>query len=392
MKKNILIIVFSGLVGLAMNIAHPATPAYLRTLGISADMFGVIFATMNLGNFVMAPVWGNLGDLKNRKFIIAFTLIFYGIAQFFFGFFSNIYLIIIARFFAGFFAAGIISNGLAHISEDPHYQHTRKKMISSFVSFFTIGGAAGYYLGGVVGNFFIGKESYVLYTQAVVTFIVAGYLILFVRMPNFNQKTKERPTLISQLKQFRHFSKPLMILIFIAVVVSIAQTNFSKYLDLYINDLGYTAKDIGELVAVTGILTLLVNWFIVPKLIKHIKPETSLILAITLSAVFSFLTFALDQSNIFLWVYTFYLVYIIGKAIYEPTLTYHLSNYDEVSPGMVMGIRQSAISLGAIIGPIIAGFLYKDLGVGMFYILSALLLFSAIMLIYYKKLRGDLVD
>ena len=49
MKKNILIIVFSGLVGLAMNIAHPATPAYLRTLGISADMFGVIFATMNLG-------------------------------------------------------------------------------------------------------------------------------------------------------------------------------------------------------------------------------------------------------------------------------------------------------------------------------------------------------
>lgn len=392
MKKNILIIVFSGLVGLAMNIAHPATPAYLRTLGISADMFGVIFATMNLGNFVMAPVWGNLGDLKNRKFIIAFTLIFYGIAQFFFGFFSNIFLIIIARFFAGFFAAGIISNGLAHISEDPHYQHTRKKMISSFVSFFTIGGAAGYYLGGVVGNFFIGKESYVLYTQAVVTFIVAGYLILFVRMPNFNQKTKERPTLISQLKQFRHFSKPLMILIFIAVVVSIAQTNFSKYLDLYINDLGYTAKDIGELVAVTGILTLLVNWFIVPKLIKHIKPETSLILAITLSAVFSFLTFALDQSNIFLWVYTFYLVYIIGKAIYEPTLTYHLSNYDEVSPGMVMGIRQSAISLGAIIGPIIAGFLYKDLGVGMFYILSALLLFSAIMLIYYKKLRGDLVD
>ena len=231
-----------------------------------------------------------------------------------------------------------------------------------------------------------------MYTQAVVTFIVAGYLILFVRMPNFNQKTKERPTLISQLKQFRHFSKPLMILIFIAVVVSIAQTNFSKYLDLYINDLGYTAKDIGELVAVTGILTLLVNWFIVPKLIKHIKPETSLILAITLSAVFSFLTFALDQSNIFLWVYTFYLVYIIGKAIYEPTLTYHLSNYDEVSPGMVMGIRQSAISLGAIIGPIIAGFLYKDLGVGMFYILSALLLFSAIMLIYYKKLRGDLVD
>lgn len=392
MSKQVLIILFSGLVGLAMNIAHPATPAYLRTLTISADMFGIIFASMNLGNFLMAPVWGNLGDIKNRKYIIAFTLFFYGVSQFFFGYFSNIYLIILVRFAAGFFAAGVISNGLAHISEDPYYETIRKRTISSFVSFFAIGGAAGYYLGGWVGTYFVGQESYVLFTQAMVTMLVVVFFLIFVDVPNFNHQNKARPSFINQIKQFKTFSKPLMLLILIAVIISIAHTNFSKYLDLYINDLGYSSKDIGQLVAVTGLLTLVINWFVVPKMIKHVKATTTLISAVIISAVFSFLTFYLDQTHIYFYVYTFYLLYIVGKAIYEPTLTYHLSNFDEVSPGMIMGIRQSAISLGAVIGPLLGGYLYKDLGVGMFYILSFILVVSAGLLLYYTKLRGEYVD
>lgn len=388
MKKNILIILFSGLVGVAMNIAHPATPAYLKTLGISAEMFGIIYASMNLGNFLMAPVWGNLGDVKNRKNVIAITLFFYGVAQFFFGLFSNVYLIILARFFAGFFAAGVISNGLAHISEDPYYDKFRKKTISSFVSFFAIGGAGGYYIGGWIGSFLTGNESYVLFIQSIITTLVVIFFLIFVDIPRFNHLNKERPSFISQFKQFKSFSKPLILLIVIAVIISISQTNFSKYLDLYINDLGYSSKDIGQLVAVTGLLTLVINWFVVPKTIKHVKATTSLIFSVFLSAIFSFLTFYLDQTNIFIYVYTFYLIYVIGKAIYEPTLTYHLSNFDEVSPGMIMGIRQSAISLGAVIGPLLGGFLYKDLNAGMFFIMSGLLVISGILLIYYVKLRG----
>ena len=79
------------------------------------------------------------------------------------------------------------------------------------------------------------------------------------------------------------------------------------------------------------------------------------------------------------------MIYTIGKAIYEPTVAYHLSKYTEISPGVLMGSRQSAISLGAIIGPLIAGLIYDDIGVWMFIVLSGILGISAVLLFIYNK-------
>ena len=66
-------------------------------------MFGLFYTAMNLGIFIMSPFWGNLGDVIKRKYIVFIGLAGYGIAQGFFAYFSNEYLILIARFFAGFF-------------------------------------------------------------------------------------------------------------------------------------------------------------------------------------------------------------------------------------------------------------------------------------------------
>jgi predicted MFS family arabinose efflux permease len=92
-----------------------------------------------------------------------------------------------------------------------------------------------------------------------------------------------------------------------------------------------------------------------------------------------------DQSLFLVYAYTFFLVYTAGKAIYEPTMTYHLSKYQAVSPGVLMGARQSAISLGAIIGPVVAGLIYDDLANWMFVLLSGLLIISSFLLFIYKR-------
>ncbi|PKK86721.1 MAG: MFS transporter, partial [Tenericutes bacterium HGW-Tenericutes-8] len=116
MNKAWILLAFGLLVGLGMNLAHPITPAHLRTIEVDSSMFGLIFASMNLGQFVMAPVWGNLGDAKNRKTVMIIGLVGYGISQALFGFVTDIYLIILVRFFGGVFASALIANALAHIS------------------------------------------------------------------------------------------------------------------------------------------------------------------------------------------------------------------------------------------------------------------------------------
>ena len=109
MRKVWILFGFSILVGLSMNLAHPVTPAHLRSINVDSSLFGIIFASMNLGQFVMAPYWGNYGDSRNRKAVLIIGLMGYGISQALFGLFVNIYLIILVRFTAGVFASAVIS-------------------------------------------------------------------------------------------------------------------------------------------------------------------------------------------------------------------------------------------------------------------------------------------
>lgn len=385
MHKVWILFIYAMLVGLGMNLAHPITPAHLRTIEVSSNMFGVIFASMNLGQFIMAPVWGNLGDSKNRKAVLIIGLIGYGVSQALFGYFTNIYLIILVRFSAGVFASAIISNVLAHISISKDYENHKGKIISLFVAFNVIGSTLGYYVGGFLGNLFTGQESIMMYIQAVFNVILALFTFVFIQMIETDKVLSKRQSALKQLSQIRKLSKPLFLLVVMIAVISIAQTNFSKYLDLYMTDIGYKSSDIGTLVFVTGIITLIMSFLVVPRLYNRFKDTHILVVSVFLQAVFSVLTFTFDQGYFLLYGYSFYLVYIAGKAIYEPTVTYHLSKYKDVSPGILMGSRTSAIALGAIIGPLLAGLIYDDIGHYLFMILSLLLLLSGVVLYYYQR-------
>lgn len=385
MHKAWLLLAFSLLVGLGMNLAHPVTPAHLISIGIHKSMFGVLFASMNLGQFIFAPIWGNLGDQKNRTTVAIIGVLGYAVSQFFFGYFTNVYLIILVRFMAGVFACAILSNGLAHISVNPNFGSHKAKLISLFVAFNVIGSTLGYYIGGSIGDFFVGQEYILMYIQAGFNVILALFTLGFVRMDEEIKITKKRQSALAQLAQIKKLSKELFLLIIIIALISIAQTNFSKYLDMYITDLGYMPSTIGTLVFTTGLVTLFVSFLVVPLLNKRFKETQTLFVVVALQALFTALTFGLNQSQFLIWGYSFFMFYTAGKAIYEPTIAYHLSKYTDISAGVLMGSRQSAISLGAIIGPLVAGLIYDDIGVYMFLILSALLALSAVLLYGYQK-------
>lgn len=385
MRKAWLLLAFSLLVGLGMNLAHPVTPAHLNTIGIDKAWFGVMFASMNIGQFLFAPFWGNLGDQKNRTWVAFIGILGYGISQFFFGYVTNVYLIILVRFTAGVFACAILSNGLAHISVNKEFGQHKAKLISLFVAFNVMGSTLGYYIGGFIGDFYPGREHVLMYIQAVFNILLAMFTLFFIHMDEEVKIVKKRQSAIAQLAQIRNLSKELFLLIIIIALVSISQTNFSKYLDMYMTDLHYKPSINGTLVFITGIVTLIMSFLVVPLLSKRFKDTKILLVVVILQAVFSALTFSLDQSQFLLWGYTFFMVYIAGKAIYEPTIASHLSKYTDVSPGVLMGSRQSAISLGAIIGPLVAGLIYDDIGVYMFVMLSGILALSALLLMVYKE-------
>ena len=162
MKKTIIILLFAVLTGIGANLAHPVTPLYIRQLNIEPYMFGLFYTAMNLGIFMMSPFWGNLGDVIKRKYIVFIGLAGYGIAQGFFAYFSNEYLILIARFFAGFFYAAIITSLLAYLQEDRDFKNIRT-LISIFLALNVLGASLGYLIGGLLGNVFEENVKTIIY-------------------------------------------------------------------------------------------------------------------------------------------------------------------------------------------------------------------------------------
>jgi len=387
MKKTIIILLFAVLTGIGANLAHPVTPLYIRQLNIKPYMFGLFYTVMNLGIFIMSPFWGNLGDLIKRKYIVLIGLAGYGIAQGFFAYFSNEYLILIARFFAGFFYAAIMTSLLAYLQEDTDFKNKRT-LISIFLALNVLGGSLGYLIGGQLGNVFEENVKIVIYIQMMFSVGLSLLTVFLDTRVNKEAKEKEKKNVFKQMSQIRFLSKPLILLLIITALINLAQTNFSKYLDLYITDLGFKSSDLGSFVFVTGIVTIVVTLLLVPYILRKLNPIWVMVISTFVGGIFTFLTFSLNQSYILIWLYSLYMVYVAFKAIYDPALVNHLADYKEVSAGMLMGLRQSALSLGAIVGPLIAGFLYGYISVYLFYGLAGILILMALLLMWYKKLSG----
>ena len=101
------------------------------------------------------------------------------------------------------------------------------------------------------------------------------------------------------------------------------------------------------------------------------------------------LTFALP--NLLLNIYTFYMIFIITKAIIEPVIVEYLNEHKNIQSGILMGLRQSFISLGGIVGVLIGGVIYANNNVMLFYICSVMLFIASIVsiIIYILKRRDS---
>lgn len=390
MKKKVLYLyVFTVLIAITTSLAHPVTPAFIRKIGVSEYMFGLFFAAMNLGTLIMSPFWGNLGDIKKRKYIMFFGFIGYGISQALFGYFTNAYYILAVRFLAGVFASSLTVSMLAYIAEDKDITN-KKSVIAWFLALTTFGASLSYLLGGILGDVFVDNPNYVLYVQGAMSFVMA-FLALFVDTKVHG--STGRAGFFTQMKQFKHISKQLAFLFLIIAIVNIPIANFGKYIDLYIIDLGYKSSAVGYFAFTTGIVTMIVTVILVPFIARKFDPIKSSIVSLVIGGVLSFITFILGNAYLMIYLYSFYMVYVAARAVYEPSIVNHLNEEKLLSSGMLMGLRQSALSLGAVVGPIVAGFIYGYINIGLFYILSATLIVGALLLvIYYFSIKKGSAD
>lgn len=359
------------------NFGHPVTPSYVNQLGIPQFMFGFFFSAMSLGLLVGAPIWGILGDERSKKPFIVLGLLTYSVGQVMFVSTENLVLMTFFRFLSGFGVSAAVTLILSHLIGMVDVKE-RTKYLSLSAALLALGTTVGYQIGGIMGDYFI-KE--VFYVQGITNALYALF-ILFTLKENKVQAVSQKKNFIQNFKEATKLSPSLLMFLIGLSLATIAATNLTKYLDVYIIDLGYSTRQLGTFVMVTGFVGLFTNFVIVPWIAKYRKDLKIMQWIQIVSAIIVFIVFR--SSAIMRMLYSLFLVYIVLKSMFQPLEQNYISlNASEDKYGTIMGVRQSFFSTGMVLGPLIAGFIYDynpilvfDFSAGMFILAFILLKLS----------------
>ncbi len=365
MKKTVyLIVFFSFLQGIIHNLGHPVTPAFVSGLGIPNFMFGVFFATMSFGLMIGAPIWGVLSDHGHKKKYIVIGLLIYSIGQFLFGYSHYPVLMVIVRFISGFGVVASTTLLISHVIEISDMKD-RAKHLAYVGAAVTLGAALGYFIGGflatneIMRSFFgTGDLRRIFLIQAIANTFYALFIASTLKEEVRLTSSLRKPSFIAGLKNISKIEPSLLLFLISLTFITIGSTNLSKYLDVYFNELGYNPEQLGTFVMATGFVSLFTSIFLVPIFARFKKLLSIIALIQVLSAVIVFYVFRANQ--FLLVVYTIYMIYVVFKTIYQPLEQNYISlQAKDGKYGSVMGLRQSFVSIGMVIGPLLGGLFYE---------------------------------
>jgi len=354
--------------GIVTNSHHPLMPYYVNDIGLPNYMFGFFFSFMNLGMMFGGPFWGNLADQNKKKVSLIIGILIYATMQLLFGMghVFDQWSLSVFRFISGFgmSAAFTILVGDMIVASD---RDKRAKNIAFGVAAIGLGGAIGQFLGGFIhtNTFFIQYFRTDIFfnaflAQAIGVSVFALVIAIWFK-PNKVEvdPNKKRTQFWEGFKEVRNIKPELLYFLIALTFITIAATNVEKYLDVYFNDLGLLANELGNFKMVAGIVSLLAGIILVP-LFMRIKHRLKLISIFQIiSAILVLILFRVSESQFLIYLYTMYMVYIAIKAIFAPLEQDHISKFsDNHNVATTLGIRQSFFSIGTIIGPIFGAFIY----------------------------------
>ncbi len=358
--REVKLIILSILLYAGLNFGHPVTPAFLDDLNISDSYFGILFSTMALALMLFSPFWGNKGDNYGRRTVLAIGVFGYGIGQLFFGYGTSVPVILFGRAVAGTFAAAIFSNNIAAFSEISN-DRTRARNMAIVFSIAIFAQAIGYYIGGKLGDL----------TSPATTIVIQGFydiviaILIFIFYPSTTIKAVKRKSFIHNIKHVKDIDSQIIYFLITVTFWSLARNNVAKFLDVYLNNNGFSTSEIGSYIMITGIIGGVTSLILVPYLAKKFDLLKSLVVTLVLMIILLVVTFTIK--NVVIAMYVTYLGYVILNSVYASLDQTFISKNTLSNYGTVIGVRESFKSIGLVSGPLLITLLFDQTNKYVFY-------------------------
>jgi DHA1 family multidrug resistance protein-like MFS transporter len=369
-RKDIAVLAFAlVVVTLGFGMIIPLFPFYIEELGASGSDLGLLIATAALLEFLFAPVWGSISDRIGRRPVLMVGMVGYGLSSLLFGLSTQVWMLYASRALSGLLSSAAAATAMAYIS-DSTSEEDRGSGIGMLGAAMGLGLIVGPGLGGWLGAGSLAVPFFISAGLALVALLLIYLLLPESLPPEARQSGQLRTVQFGEL--WRALSSPIGLLLALLFLVSFGLTNFESVFGLYAAEkLGYGPERVGVILVVVGVVSTLGKATLIGPLTRR-WGEATIIKASTLASSVGFSVLLLANSYPTILLATG--LFILSKTFLRTALLSLASRRATVGQGAVMGLGNSFVNLGRIVGPIWAGLIF-DVRPGYPYLSGAVIMF-----------------
>lgn len=373
-RRNLVILFFTlVVVMMGFGMIIPILPFYIESFGASGSSLGVLMAIFATMQFFFAPFWGQLSDRHGRKPILLIGVLGNALSQLFFGLSTELWMLFASRALAGLLSAATLPTAMAFISDS-----TSREERGGGMGMINAAMGVGVVIGPGIGGWLAARSLPLPFFAATGISMIAWLLILLFLPESLSREhlLQERGKLNGpQLDlMWKALWGPAAFLFILSLIVSFGLTNFEAIVGLYsLERFGYGPDRVGTIIMVIGLITAGVQIAAVGPLTRR-WGEVPLIRASLLGSAVGFLLML--QARHFMEVLFTVAIFIISNAMLRPGVTALISKRSVGGQGVTMGLVNSFMSLGRIVGPVWAGSIF-DVNINYPYLSGAAIMLTA---------------
>jgi MFS family permease len=362
MKSRVLFFVFVTVLldMVGFGIVIPLLPFYVRSMGGSAEVVGLLLGTFAFTQMIATPILGRLSDRYGRRPIILASLAGNAIAMVVFALAAEqawLPLLFASRILAGA-TAGNLAACQAAVA-DVTAGAERAAGMGRIGAGIGLGMVIGPVLGSALSHL---HPSAPPLTAALLAF--TDMLGVYFLMPETCATTaSDSITPVASRRSLRHVLTDPAILAVMAIyfLTFICMTNVQVSLALLADArLGWTATEVGHLFGLYGLMALLVQGGTIGKLARRF-PSVNILVGGTVAIGLGMAAIGAAYSPALLLVGV--ALAGLGAGLTNPTLASLASQHAGMAQqGAILGFAQSAGGAARTVGPVWSGFLYARLG------------------------------
>ncbi len=356
-RKKLTILMINMFIAIgSFGIIIPILPAYLESINQGGTAAGLMIAIFAGAQLIFSPIAGKWTDQYGRRKMIIYGLIGLTASMFVFYGTNSIWWLYISRFIGGVGAALLIPAIFAYVADITTMEQRAKG--NSFVSAaMSLGIVIGPGVGGFLADFGL-KMPFLI--SALVSLVAVIFSVIVLKESKPDQSSEAMVHIPEDesmaRKMVRSVKMPYFIPLIITLVMSFGLMAYESVLGLFVdNQFGASPQDIAIMVTSTGIISVIVQLFIVERIVRRFGERSVLTMFIGV-ATFGFLLSLFASSYVLFFGIT--LLIFLATSILRPVLNTLISKLAGNEQGFAMGMNNAYMSIGNVLGPTLAGLLY----------------------------------